>query len=144
MVYVDDLLVLSERKQEEYQALEDLRSSFPIKDLEEISYYLRCHITRDRKARTAMFDQKRYVQAVTKQFEIRKTSVIPVSRGRAPLSKEDGPQNDAEIAEMRSISYREAVGALMWVAAWPGLTLLTPLTLLRSSVTTPGPSTGTQ
>ena len=52
VVYVDDLLVLSEMKQDEHQALEDLRSSFPIKDLGEVSYYLRCHITRDRKATT--------------------------------------------------------------------------------------------
>ena len=42
--------------------------------------------------------------------------MIPVSTGTAPLSRADGPHNDAEIAEMRSIPYREAVGALMWVA----------------------------
>ena len=59
------------------------------------------------------FDQQRYAQTVTERFEIRKTSVIPVSTGKAPLSKADGPQNDAEIAEMRDIPYREAVGALM-------------------------------
>ena len=40
VVYVDDLLVLSKTKQGEHQALEDLRSSFPIKDLGEVSYYL--------------------------------------------------------------------------------------------------------
>ena len=33
VVYVDDLLVLSETKQDGHQALEDLRSGFPIKDL---------------------------------------------------------------------------------------------------------------
>ncbi|CAM9315506.1 unnamed protein product [Ascophyllum nodosum] len=38
VVYVDDLLMLSETKQDEHQALEDLRSIFPIKDLGEISY----------------------------------------------------------------------------------------------------------
>ena len=104
VVYVDDLLVLRETKQDEHQALEDLRSSFPIKDLRKVSYYLGCHITRDRKARAVMFDQQRYVQTVT--------SVIPVPTGKAPLSKADGPQNDAKIAEMRGIPYREAVGAL--------------------------------
>ncbi|CAN0470727.1 unnamed protein product, partial [Ascophyllum nodosum] len=57
VVYVDDLLVLSETKQDEHQRLEDLRYSLPIKDLGEISYYLGCHITRDRKTRTVMFDQ---------------------------------------------------------------------------------------
>ena len=60
MVYVDDLLVLSETKLDEHQALEDLRSSFPIKDLGEISYYLGCHVIQDRKARTVMFNQQRY------------------------------------------------------------------------------------
>ena len=115
VVYVDDLLVLSETKQEEHQALEDLRSSFPIKNLGEISYYLGCHVTRDRKARTVLLDQQRYAQTVAERFKIRKTSVIPVSTGKAPLSNADGPQNDAEIAEMRGISYREAVRALMWV-----------------------------
>ena len=116
VVYVDDLLVLSETKQDEHQALEDLRSSFPIKDLGEISYYLGCHITRDRKARTVRFDQQRYAQTVAERFEVWKTSVIPISTGKAPLSKADGPQNDAEIAEMRGIPYREAVGAIMWIA----------------------------
>ena len=87
-----------------------------MKDLGEISYYLGYHSTRDRKARTLMFDQHRNAQTVTKRFEIRKTSVIPVLTVRAPLSKADGPQNDAEIAEMCGIPYREAVGVLMWVA----------------------------
>ena len=63
-----------------------------------------------------MFDQQRYAQTVAERFEIRKTSVIPVSAGKAPLSKADRPQNDAEVAEMRGIPYREAVRVLMWVA----------------------------
>ncbi|CAM9759374.1 unnamed protein product [Ascophyllum nodosum] len=116
VAYVDGLLVLSETKQDEHQALEDLRSSFPINDQGEISYYLGCHITRDHKARTVMFDQQRYAHTVTERFEIRKIRVIPVPTGEAPLSKAGGPQNDAEIAEMRGIPYREAVGALMWVS----------------------------
>ena len=113
IVYVDDILMLSESKQDEHQTLEDLRSSFPIKDLGEISYYLGCHITRDCKARTVMFDQQGYAQTVAERFKFWKISAIPVSTGKAPLSKSDGPQNDAEIAEMRGIPYREAVGALM-------------------------------
>ena len=116
VVYVDDLLMLSETKQDEHQALEDLRSIFPIKDLGEISYYPGCHITRDRKARTVMFDQQRYAQTIAERFGIWKTSVIPVSTGKAPLSKADGPQNDAGTEEMRGIRYREAVGVRMWVA----------------------------
>ncbi|CAM9846025.1 unnamed protein product, partial [Ascophyllum nodosum] len=72
VISVDDLLVSSETKQDEHQALEDLRSSFSIKDQAEISYYLGCHITWDRKARTEMLDQQRFAQTVTERFEIRK------------------------------------------------------------------------
>ena len=142
VVYVEDLLVLSETKQDEHQALEDLRSSFPIKDLGEISYYLGCHITRDRKARTMMLDQQRYAQTVTERFGIQKTSVIPVPTGKAPLSKADGPQNNAEIAEMRGISYREAVGALMWVANMTRPDLAYTAHTLAKFGDNPGPSTG--
>ena len=110
VVYVDDLQVISETKQDEHQAPEDFRYRFPIKDLGDISFYLGCHITRDRKARALVFDQQRHAQTVTERFEIRKTSVIPVSAGRAPLSTADGPQNDDEISKMRGIPYREAVG----------------------------------
>ena len=59
------------------------------------------------------FDQQRYAQTVAERFEVWETSVIPISTGKVPLSKADGPQNDAEIVEMRGIPYREAVGALM-------------------------------
>ena len=41
--------------------------------------------------------------------------MIPFSTRRAPLSKANRPQNDAKIAEMRGMPYREAVGALMSV-----------------------------
>ena len=40
VVYVDNLLMLSETKQDEHQALEDLQPSLPIKGLGEISYNL--------------------------------------------------------------------------------------------------------
>ena len=50
VVYVDDLLVASETKRDEEQAINDLRSCFPIKDLGEAGFYLGCHITRDRDA----------------------------------------------------------------------------------------------
>ena len=68
VVYVDDLLLLRETKQDEHQALEDIRSSFPIKYPGEISYYLGCHITWDRKARTVMFNQQRYAQTIVERF----------------------------------------------------------------------------
>ena len=57
VVYVDNPVMASEMKRDEEQAIIDLRSCFPIKDLGEAGFYLGCHITRDRDARTLKFDQ---------------------------------------------------------------------------------------
>ena len=48
VVHVDDLLEASETKRDEEQAINDLRSCFPIKDLREAGFCLGCHITRER------------------------------------------------------------------------------------------------
>ena len=60
VVYVDDLLVASETKRDEEQAINDLRSCFSIKDLGKAGLYLGCHIPRDRDAGTLKFDQHHY------------------------------------------------------------------------------------
>ena len=44
--------MISETKRDEEQALEDLRASFPIKALGEVSYDMGCYITRDHEAKT--------------------------------------------------------------------------------------------
>ena len=57
VVYVENLLVASATKCDEEQAINDLRSCFPTKDLGEAGFYLGCHITRDQDAGTLKFDQ---------------------------------------------------------------------------------------
>ena len=122
-VYVDDLLVASVTKRDGEQALKYLHSCFPNKDLGEASYYLECHISRDRDAETLKLDQHQYVQALAERFEITKTSAIPSAAGGKPLSQADGPQTHADVEKVRRISYREVVGALMWVATMTRLDL---------------------
>ena len=58
VVYVDDLLLISATKEDEERALADLQSSSPIKDMGEISYYLGCHVSRDRKVGTVTLHQR--------------------------------------------------------------------------------------
>ncbi|CAN0401297.1 unnamed protein product, partial [Ascophyllum nodosum] len=80
-VYVDDLLVASEKKRDEEQAINDLRSCFPIKDLGEAGFYLGCHITRDRDARTLKFDRHHYARTMASKFNVEKTSTTPAAAG---------------------------------------------------------------
>ena len=94
--------------------LSNLSSRFKIKDLGEVEFYLGCHITRNREARTLTFDQNIYAETVAKRFNVTKTSMIPIATGVKPLPKEDGPKNPKGRGKMRRIPYREAVGPLMW------------------------------
>ncbi|CAN0335182.1 unnamed protein product, partial [Ascophyllum nodosum] len=116
VVYVDDILLASKTKGDGGRTLSDLSSCFKIKDLGEAEFYLGCHITRNREARTLTFDQHIYAETVAKRLNVTKTSMIPMATGVKPLSKEDGPKNPKEREEMRPIPYREAMGALMWAA----------------------------
>ena len=105
VVYVDDLLVASESKCDKEQAMKDLRSCFPIKDLGEAKFYLGCHITRDRDAGTLKLDQHHYVRTVASKFNVEKTSTTPAAAGAKPLSKDDAPQTEvtADHANLGSI-----------------------------------------
>ena len=60
--------------------------------------------------------QHRYVRTVASKFNVEKTSTTPAAAGEKPLSKDDAPQTEAEMEQMRITPYREAVGALMWAA----------------------------
>ena len=116
VVYVDDLLVESETKRDEEQAMKDLRCCFPIKGIGEAGFHLGCRITDDRDAGTLKLDQHRYVRTVASKFNVEKTSTMPAAAGAKPLSKDDAPQTEAETEEICVIPYREVVGALMWAA----------------------------
>ena len=113
VVYIDDLLVASETKRDEEQAINDLRSCFPAKDIGETGFYRGCHITRDHDAGTLKFDQHHCVRTMDSKFSVEKTST---TAGAKPLSKDDAPQTEAETEEMYVTPYREAVEALMWAA----------------------------
>ncbi|CAN0144290.1 unnamed protein product, partial [Ascophyllum nodosum] len=114
VVYVDDLLVASETKCDEEQAMNDLRSCFSIKDLGEAGFYLGCALTRDRDAGTMKFDQHHYVRSMASKSSVEKTSTTPAVTGAKPLSNDDAPQTEAETEEMRVTPYRKALGAIMW------------------------------
>ena len=117
MVYVDNLLVASETKRDEEQAINELQSFFfSIKDLGEAGFYLGCHMTRDHDAGTLKFDQHHYVRTMASKFSVEKTGTTPAAAGEKPSSKDDAPQTEAETEEMRVTPYREAVAALMWAA----------------------------
>ena len=99
----------------------ELHSMFKTKDLGEASFYMGCHITRDRAKTELKFDQHLYARTITERFGIDMAVMVKATAGVKPLSKEDGLKTSEEKEEMTKISYREAVGALMWTSTrtWP-------------------------
>ena len=91
-----NLLEASETKRDEEQAINDLRSCFPTKDLGEAGFYLGYHITRDRDAGTLKFDQHHYVRTMASTLNVEKTSTTSAAAGAKLLSKDDAPQTEAE------------------------------------------------
>ena len=112
-VYVDDLLVASETKRDEEQAINDLRSCFSIKGLGEAGLYLGCHITRDRDAGMLKLDQYHYIRTMVSKITVEETSTTPAATEAKQLPKADVSQTEAETEEMRVTPCREAVGVLM-------------------------------
>ena len=53
---------------------------------------------------------------MARRFDIKKMSIIPVAAGAKFFLKTDAPQTEAEVEEMRHISFREVVRDLMWAA----------------------------
>ena len=92
----------------------ELRSTFKIKDLGEASNCTGYHITRNRAKKELKFDQHLYARTITERFGIDKTAMVLATAGVKPLSKEHSPKTSEEEEEMTKITYREAVGALMW------------------------------
>ena len=91
----------------------ELRSTFKIKDLDEVSYYMGCHITRNRAKKELKFDQHLYARTISERFGIDKATMVAATTGVKPLSKEHDPKTPEEKEDMTKISYREAVGARM-------------------------------
>lgn len=58
------------------QFVADLRSRFKIKDLEEATYHMGCHILRNRQERELKIDQHLHAQTIAELFGIVKISMI--------------------------------------------------------------------
>lgn len=138
-IYVDDILIFSNNAEKEAELKATLCKSFKMKDLGNVSSILGIRVTRNEKFKTISIDQTRYIKEILQRFNM--TECKPVS---APLdinqkiSTEMSPKTRKEKEEMKDVPYREAIGALLFVARITRADITFPVNLLSRYCENPG------
>ena len=96
---------------------EDMNMKYKITDLGPANWLLGIKVERDLANKTIALSQQAYIEVIITRFNFNnlKPCSIPMDPS-APLSKSQSPVKLDDIAKMRNVPYREAVGSLMYAA----------------------------
>ena len=116
-VHVDDGLVTGSSISLINKFKEDMNAKYKLTDSGAANWLLGIKITRDLVNRKISLSQHAYIEAIITRFNFNdlKPSSIPIDPS-APLSKSQSPSKLEDIAKMKNVPYREAVGSLMYAA----------------------------
>ena len=110
-LYVDDLLLACNRKDQLNVMKQLLSAEYEMKDLGEAKFVLGIEIERDRQRRTVHLNQSKYVEEVLERFDMSdcKGCPTPMDAG-LKLSKPSA----SEVTCSPAFAYQSAVGSLMY------------------------------
>ncbi|CAM8887559.1 unnamed protein product [Rhodiola kirilowii] len=113
LLYVDDILIMSNYESEISKIKKQLSSNFDMKDLDIAKKILGINIVRDRPKKKMYLSQAEYIDKVLKKFSMddSKSAMIPLG-GHLVLSKEDYPKDETARMKMSLIPYDVAVGSV--------------------------------
>jgi hypothetical protein len=116
-VHVDDCMLLgsSQKLMDEFKI--QMNKTYKISDLGAIHWLLGIKVTRDLPNQTISLSQHAYIDSIILRYNFTdlKPSAIPMDPC-APLLKSQSPTKLTDIARMKNVPYREAVGSLMYAA----------------------------
>jgi hypothetical protein len=116
-VHVDDCLATGSNQILVNEAKERVNGKYKMTDLGPCKWLLGIKIERDLKNHTTSLSQHAYIESILACFNF--DDVKPLSTPidpNVPLTKAQSPSTLAEIAKMRNVPYREAVGSLMYAS----------------------------
>jgi hypothetical protein len=115
VLYVDDILLACSDKNLLHETKGFLSSNLDMKDLGDASYVLGIEIHRDRTKSVLELSQRAYIEKMLKRYNMHNCSgkLAPVVKGNK-LGTFQGPRNQLEIDQMKSIPYASAVGSIMY------------------------------
>ena len=116
-VHVDDCLVTGSSKELISRFKVEMNEIYKLTDLGPCTWLLGIKITRDLIRQTIMLSQHAYINAILTcfNFDDLKPSAVPMDHNQ-PLGRSQCPSTLADIARMKNVPYREAVGSLMYAA----------------------------
>ena len=116
-VHVDDGAVTGNSRALIDKFKVEMDKKYKLTDLGPVNWLLGIKISRDLANKTISLSQHAYIEAIIDRFNFNdlKPSSIPIDPA-VPLLKSQSPTKLDDIARMRNIPYREAVGSLMYAA----------------------------
>ncbi|THH07313.1 hypothetical protein EW145_g3454 [Phellinidium pouzarii] len=140
-VYVDDMTIAAKSKDQYLFVKEELEKHFKLHDLGPTSFLLGVRVERDRSKRLLSLSQRQYIIDILERFEMSNCTTVttPLPDGHR-LSKAMAPKDAEEIAFMKTVPYRQLVGALMYLAVATRPDISYAVGVLARFSSNPGPS----
>ena len=116
-VFVDDITLACKSSSVLDSTIKELATHFKLHDLGPTSYLLGIKIERDRSKRQIYLSQRQYIIDMLDRYGLSNSNSVstPMDPG-LKLSTSMAPQNDEDVAFMKSVPYINAVGSLMYLA----------------------------
>jgi hypothetical protein len=116
-IHVDDCMIVGSSITQIEKFKVEMNAKHKLTDLGPINWLLGIKITRDFAERTISLSQHSYIEAIITRFDFNdlKPSAMALDPNM-PLSKSQSPTSIMDIARMKHVPYREAVGSLMYAA----------------------------
>lgn len=112
-LYVDDGLIIDSSMDKINKLLQQLKSYFEIK-LNEVNYYLRLEISRDRHIGFTHVYQTAYITKFLEKFNMTNCNSVSVPMDAHVIFKRDYDE-DGNIIINEDIPYRQLIGSLMYL-----------------------------
>lgn len=115
--HVDDCTITGSSKELIKAFKAEIASRFRITDLGPISWLLGMKVTRNREARTISLSQESFVEAIITKYNFidAKPAAVPMDPSMQ-YTKDQSPTTTTQIAEMKRVPFRSALGSLMYLA----------------------------
>ena len=116
-VHVDDCMITGSSGRLVNDFKREMNAKYRITDLGPAHWLLGIKITRDFDKKIISLSQHSYIDSIITRFNFNdlKPLSIPMDPS-APLSKSQSPTKVEDVAKMKNVPYREAVGSLMYAA----------------------------